>query len=91
MARITKYRCDRCGREEEDEAVTNEVIIVSVVSVMDTTRHQLCALCSRSLRGWLDTTGFVPVGYKRVPRPCPHHVPCADPNGCSGTELVPDV
>lgn len=33
---------------------------------------------------------MTPIGYKRVPRPCPHHVPCADPNGCSGYELVPD-
>lgn len=31
----------------------------------------------------------VPKEYKRVARSCPHHVPCADPWGCSGHELVP--
>lgn len=35
------------------------------------------------------TRSGIPKGYKRVARPCPHFVPCADPNGCSGHELVP--
>lgn len=31
----------------------------------------------------------VPAGFEKRIRPCPHHVPCADPNGCSGYEIVP--
>lgn len=30
----------------------------------------------------------IPPGWELRPRPCHHHVPCADPGGCSGKELV---
>jgi len=52
-------------------------------------RVDLCQSCADALKRWLDDPHAAPLGYRYKPRPCPHNVPCADPEGCSGKELVP--
>lgn len=88
--KMTKF-CDRCGR---DISGTVPAEIRVEVKRFNTDYHEtnvdLCEPCSIQLTAWLErANGGAPPGYKFVPRPCPHRVPCGDPTGCSGVELIP--
>jgi hypothetical protein len=74
------YECDRCQCEIEG-------------TVHHLASLQLCAGCKRDFKTWVQAgkakaTARPPRGYKRVARSCPHQVPCAEPWGCSGDEIV---
>lgn len=84
--KVNVTKCDRCKREIEDGKSNR---LTRFNTDYHGTQVDLCTRCWNQFAAWLDSPANVPVGYKLVPRPCPHHVPCADPEGCSGKELVP--
>jgi hypothetical protein len=83
MARREIVECDRCGREIKDEA-------------NDVAGMMFCQKCADEYELFMEPRK-TPLrakllkrsGKKRVARDCPHHVPCAEPWGCSGEEIVP--
>jgi len=79
--------CDACGREIS--AVGNGLPIMLTFSKPGHTQVRqldVCQYCLDDLDRWLE--GSTPIGYELVPIPCPHNIPCADPEGCSGKMLV---
>lgn len=90
MAEVHKIVCDRCGRNIIKKADNDRHLVTKYdeagqkLALLD-----LCEPCYAQLEDWLRNSGGAPIGYKFQPRPCPHMVPCADPNGCSGMELIP--
>lgn len=89
MARVTIKKCDRCGHEVADTPDDARHRLVRYNSDYHGTGVDLCQDCWKQFWGWLYSTTDTPPGYKRRIRPCPHNIPCADPDGCSGFELVP--
>lgn len=89
MAKVNQTVCDRCGRNADDVPNDLPKRLIRFDKDYHGTQIDLCENCATQFKTWLaDQTG-PPPGYKFQARPCPHHVPCADPTGCSGQELVP--
>lgn len=79
--------CDRCHKEISPPHREVKVVFVE----HHEKAYDLCKDCVSAVQSFIEDgpqTG-IPRGFKMVPRPCPHHVPCADPRGCSGFEIVP--
>lgn len=77
--------CDRCGRE-----------IPSEEDVWNTAGYEFCERCNDEFDLFMEPNEtpvraklLKKIGKKRVAKPCPHHIPCAEPWGCSGEEIVP--
>lgn len=90
MAKVEIILCDRCS-DEIPLTVSNSHAahrLVRYNSDYHGTRVDLCARCWDQFENWLSSNN--PPGFVKRLRPCPHNVPCADPNGCSGYELVPE-
>lgn len=81
--------CDRCEKQAEDVDNSLPKRIIHFMKDYHGTQVDLCTECAKALKAWLEDPTSAPPGYKFKARPCPHLVPCADPNGCSGQELVP--
>lgn len=92
MARVNQTVCDRCGLPVEDGTLRG---LPGKIKRFDKDYHgtevDLCAKCATALKEWLENPNGAPIGYMFKKRPCPHNVPCAEPWGCSGQELVPIV
>jgi hypothetical protein len=93
--------CDRCGREIRSGRRTIDVPGLKAngrqqdPGLYPDRKYDLCADCFKEFGVFIDKptpprARSIPKGYKRVARPCPHHVPCAEPWGCSGEEVVLD-
>lgn len=89
MAKVNQTICDRCGNKVEDNPEGARQRLVRFDSDYHGTKIDLCRACSTQFKTWLNGAMGPPIGYKFQARPCPHQVPCADPDGCSGQELVP--
>lgn len=88
MARRNDLVCDRCGSKVDDNPRSRHRLTRYDKDYHGTT-IDLCTACWLIFVFWLDQPSGPPPGYKYQKRPCPHRVPCADPIGCSGEELVP--
>jgi hypothetical protein len=79
MASRYVTECDRCGHEINGESyeVDDRDFCPDCKSAFDLFMepHKAAELLKKRRK-------------KRVARPCPHHVPCAEPWGCSGDEVV---
>lgn len=89
MARVQQRVCDRCGAKVEDNPIGARARLTRFDQDYHGTNVDLCVGCSTQFMTWMDDPTGAPPGYRFQPRPCPHNVPCADPEGCSGKELVP--
>jgi hypothetical protein len=90
MARSMTTFCDRCGAQVEDHPKGARQRITRFDSDYHGTQVDLCTACFEQFKVWLERgNGGAPPGYEFKPRPCPHQVPCADPQGCAGVELIP--
>lgn len=89
MARVDQLICDKCKKPIKKNDPREHKRLTRYDKDYHGTQIDLCAKCFTIFVFWLDSPGGPPPGYKFVKRPCPHNVPCADPNGCSGEELVP--
>jgi hypothetical protein len=82
MATRHVTECDRCGREIKGESY-------------EVDERDFCPDCKRDFDLFMEPRKtpmraklLKAQGKKRVARSCPHHVPCAEPWGCSGDEIV---
>lgn len=90
MGEVHKIVCDRCGRDIIKKGDNDRHLLTKYdVEGQNLELIDLCEPCYTQLETWLKNPSGAPPGYKFQPRPCPHTIPCADPNGCSGIELVP--
>lgn len=80
--------CDRCGNKIVDTP-QKRLRLTRFDKDYHGTEVDLCDGCWTIFGFWLDSPDGPPPGYKYQQRPCPHQIPCADPSGCSGKELVP--
>lgn len=89
MAQVQQLICDRCGAAVKSDASSAGKRLMRYDTDYHGTRIDLCDRCSDQFKAWLEDRTGPPPGYKYQQRPCPHSIPCADPQGCSGQELVP--
>lgn len=89
MAKAMTTFCDRCGRPVEDLPENAHNKLKRFDSDYHGTDVDLCTECSKQFKMWLDHPQAAPPGYQWRQKPCPHRIPCADPQGCSGQMLVP--
>ena len=89
MARAMTTFCDRCGKPVEESPSNTLKRLMRFDKDYHGTQVDLCIGCGKMLKEWLENPESPPPGYERIKRPCPHRVPCADPEGCSGYILVP--
>lgn len=91
MARVSQLVCDRCKKSIGENISGNSAgqRLMRYNTDYHGTQVDLCSECAATFFAWLEDQSGAPPGYKYQIRPCPHLVPCANPDGCSGKELVP--
>lgn len=90
MATVQQLICDRCKQAITDTGPNRKSSRLTRYNTdYHGTRVDLCGECTAQFFAWLENPEWAPPGYEYRVRPCPHHVPCADPDGCSGKELGP--
>lgn len=78
------HKCDRCDANMSSKRPPAYQLVISAPGYRQRSdTYDLCSDCKEKLDLFISQKLYKHA-FAEFTLPCPHHVPCADPNGCQG-------